>query len=154
SSPVAVDINSRPDSILTALSGHDDWNSLQYSFVYDAESNDGIHTSPRVDDDLTPELAYDVYGILHYAIPFGNGAEQLTLRRNGGLIELFDTRTSAVVASRPFDLTTLVDVVGVDGETDQLTVDYSGGVPIPAGGLFYDGGTGGMDTLNFVGPVG
>ncbi len=54
-------------------------------------------------------------------------------------------------------LSSVTDLVinGRDGANDDsLTLDFSGGNPIPAGGLAFDGGTGGMDSLVLLGASG
>lgn len=41
--------------------------------------------------------------------------------------------------------------VNTAGGDDTLTIDFSGGNPIPAGGIQFDGGTGGFDSLQITG---
>ncbi|MCX7420895.1 MAG: cadherin domain-containing protein, partial [Planctomycetia bacterium] len=41
-------------------------------------------------------------------------------------------------------------VVNAGGGDDTLTIDFAGGNPIPSGGLIFNGGTGGHDTLNLI----
>jgi PKD repeat protein len=47
-----------------------------------------------------------------------------------------------------------VAVTGLDGAGEALTVDLSGGMPIPAGGIAFNGGTGGGNSLYVIGTSG
>jgi uncharacterized repeat protein (TIGR01451 family) len=76
---------------------------------------------------------------------------RVTLRRQGDRIVIIDDVTHAVVASGRADRIKQVVVRGVDGDhNDTLTVDFSGGLSLP-GGIDFDGGIGGFDTLRIVG---
>ena len=52
-------------------------------------------------------------------------------------VQLLDN--NLIVAQQPLAGTTAVSVSGAAGH-DNLTVDFAGGVPVPAGGLAFDGG--------------
>ncbi|HWS73191.1 MAG TPA: hypothetical protein VN605_13830, partial [Thermoanaerobaculia bacterium] len=71
----------------------------------------------------------------------------LTLLRLGSAIVLMDDASGRTVASAPAAATTGVVVRGASGaHNDTLTVDLSAGLRLP-GGIDYDGGAGGWDTL-------
>ena len=87
-------------------------------------------------------------GPLQYAIPSSGSSASLLLRQNGGSIELLDVPSGAVVATAPLASTDAVVVLGVAGaHDDTLTIDFSGGPLALPGGISFDGGTGGFDTL-------
>ena len=73
---------------------------------------------------------------------------RLVLKVNGGLVDLLDDRTGALLLRQRLAETSGAVILGADGDTnDTLIVDLSGG-PIPlADGIRYDGGVGGFDTL-------
>jgi hypothetical protein len=68
----------------------------------------------------------------------------LTLKINSGdgLVHLYQTGTTTDVAA-PCTLAdiTSVDITGRDNIDDVLTIDFSNGDPIPAGGLIFNGGS-------------
>jgi len=80
------------------------------------------------------------------------GSDRLTLRRNGDRIELIDKRGNLLVDEALGDLQSL-NIIGRDGKTDQLTVDFAfGGSFDIANGVTYDAGEGrGKDKLLFLG---
>jgi V8-like Glu-specific endopeptidase len=91
--------------------------------------------------------------LLTYTAPVGNGADDLLLRRNGASLELLDN--GAVVRSRPLAGTTAVQITGADGEPDTLTIDNTfGGLVVVPGGIRFDGGAGGGNTLVLLGTAG
>lgn len=82
-----------------------------------------------------------------YAVQDGraNAAVNLRLRRSGHVLELF--RGRALVGRRPLVATSGIVVRGGRATRDTLTIDFSGGTfPVP-GGIRFDGGRGGFDTL-------
>src|SRR5205814_1800214 len=66
--------------------------------------------------------------------------------RNGTNLEL-RTLAGAVLVARPYVGVASVQITGAGGANDSLRVDYSGGDPLPAGGVSFDGGAGGTDRL-------
>ena len=82
------------------------------------------------------------------------GAEinNLEVRLEGVNVEVEDTDTSTLLLNEPIaNLNSLV-INGGEGD-DTLTIDFSGGNPVPPGGLSYDAGenTGDYDSLEVVG---
>lgn len=72
----------------------------------------------------------------------------LTIKRNGALIEVLNSSVPAHV----FANVSQIQVTGRSGTADVLTLDYSGGDPIPSGmseGLTFNGGAGAGDTIKF-----
>ena len=92
-----------------------------------------------------------VYGAtvqpLEYTAAFG---AKFTLLQNGVLLELRE-EANLLLASQAFDTTSEVVIAGADLEDDTLTIDLSGGTPIPAGGVRYEGGAEGFDTISITG---
>ena len=79
---------------------------------------------------------------------------RVTLRRQAGRIVIIDDFTHAVLAGGREGQIQRVMVRGVDGDhNDTLTVDFSGGLQLP-GGVDFDGGTAGFDSLRIVGGSG
>ena len=82
---------------------------------------------------------------------FSTGA--VTLVRDGAFLHarLTGTMTDAVPKAAFTNITNVL-VQARDGSSDELTVDFSGGDPIPPGGVSYDGGSGaGTDSLVLTG---
>ncbi|MBI3798416.1 MAG: hypothetical protein HY268_15815 [Deltaproteobacteria bacterium] len=83
----------------------------------------------------------------------GNGTangrqDEFRLVRNGAVIEIYVEG----ILSRSLPLDTLQTLtVNGSADDDTLTVDFSGGNPTPSGGLFYNGGDNGFDTLRLAG---
>jgi hypothetical protein len=90
-----------------------------------------------------------VTGAGHYRIVrdkngAGTADDQLVIYRDTGSGEV-------ELARRLVTGTASVEIVGASGKSDSLTIDYSGGNPIPAGGLLFNGLNGsGTDTLSIV----
>ena len=83
-----------------------------------------------------------------------NNTAGLTLVRTmDGLLHVRNTGTSQDIASIPaqaFAFVTDIQVTGRSNFIAVLTLDYSGGDPVPAGGLVFDGNTSLSDTIRFV----
>jgi len=87
----------------------------------------------------------------------------MTLEMSGSKIELFDNNTSSAglgtlvaIGSTPY--TSQITINGAENTTNNLTVNFSGGNPIPAAGLDFDGqsfegGTIGQSTLTLTGTL-
>ncbi|HXH38234.1 MAG TPA: hypothetical protein VNN08_06375, partial [Thermoanaerobaculia bacterium] len=76
--------------------------------------------------------------------------QQLILRRDGERLVIVDQRSYTVVASAPARETAHVTVRGADDRDDTLTLDLSTPFSL-AGGIDYDGGAAGWDTLVITG---
>ena len=75
----------------------------------------------------------------------------MTLRRQADRIVIIDDFTHTIMAGGRADQIKRVIVRGVDGDhNDTLTVDFSGGLYLP-GGIDFDGGADGFDSLRIVG---
>ncbi|MHC4433179.1 MAG: beta strand repeat-containing protein, partial [Planctomycetota bacterium] len=76
----------------------------------------------------------------------------LTLIRDGNVLHVYETgTTSDVVTPRGIEDAADIVITGRDSQNDTLTIDLAGGNPIPAGGVGYEGGTAGNDTLVLTG---
>ena len=81
------------------------------------------------------------------AVPPSGGTVEIV--REGGY--LIVRQGSTVLSSTPEgDVTSLV-INGADGVDDTLNLDFTGGNPIPSGGLTFNGGAGGNDGINITG---
>jgi len=122
--------------------------SRWHDFSPNAPSN---HKSPFNTVNLV-DVSVPASPILVYRVPAGNGPDDLTLRRNGTDVEIFDNNTASVVASLAADVTESVVVFGADDEANTLTVDYGfGGFFSLNDGIGFSGGAGGPDSLFVVG---
>ena len=89
--------------------------------------------------------------ILTYVASPATAETRITLLRQGARLVIVDDGTRAILASELARDIRQVVVRGVDGDhNDTLTVDFSGGLSLP-GGIDFDGGIGGFDTLRIVG---
>lgn len=77
----------------------------------------------------------------------------LTLKRTGdGKVHVLNSSNADVVPAHVFANVSKIQVTGRSAAADVLTVDYSGGDPVPVAafdGLTFDGGVGTGDTLKF-----
>ena len=133
---------------------------LDYESPTDANGDGVYEVTIQVTDGGTPGLTYaesfgiavtDVSGawIIDPSIWISSG---LTLIRNGNMLHLYETgTTNDVVMMRGVNDTSDIAMTGRAGEDDALTVDFSGGDPIPSGGVSYEGGEGGNDSLVLTG---
>jgi len=101
--------------------------------------------------------ARTVSALLLFAAPlFGEelryenrSARELTLRRDGARLVITDG--ASIVASAPVATTDRVVIRGATGpHDDTLTIDLTN-LPVLRGGIDYDGGAGGWDTLVLIG---
>ena len=91
-------------------------------------------------------------GILSYAADATGNV--LTLRldaANSNQLDLIDDATGAILAYSPLQGLTKVHITGADNADDTLTVNMSEPFWL-SGGIVFDGGEGGYDTLALVGP--
>jgi hypothetical protein len=81
------------------------------------------------------------------------GDDTLLLRRNGDNFEMFRQNPPIGLpdVSEPLDEMTSLTLHLLGGD-DTVIIDFTGGDPIPPGGLYLDAGSG-LNTLNFIGPV-
>ncbi|MDA1050346.1 MAG: dockerin type I domain-containing protein [Planctomycetota bacterium] len=86
---------------------------------------------------------------LIFQAPTITTANELTLRREN-VFELVLESNGVEVARQPLVDNMTVIVTGADDIDDTLTVDFSGGNPVPGGGVRYAGGAAGFDTLRIV----
>jgi hypothetical protein len=132
------------------MEGSEDWSHLVYNFRETRNFADGAHFDPP-DPDFPIAVYEDLTDSLIYAPQLGNGADRLTLRLNGGVLEVVNDATGLVVDSRAFTDTRLVQIFGNPSEDDTLTIDYSGGFFVVPDGIEFDGGNLGHDTLRVIG---
>ncbi|MFO0902616.1 MAG: calcium-binding protein [Pirellulales bacterium] len=105
----------------------------------------------------------DIYGnlLVEDALPAMNTNNDVTIVRNGANVEISDpagvmlsgiggTQVNANTVSVPFAGITGKVLVNTYGGNDDLTVDFSNGVPFTGTGLWYDGGVGTTDSLAVV----
>lgn len=80
----------------------------------------------------------------------------LTLKLASGLVHLYQTGTTTdTVTPILASATSRVQITGRAGLADTLTIDFSGGNPLPSGGLTFDGGSAaGGDSVAVIGTAG
>ncbi len=89
--------------------------------------------------------ATEIGQLFGYSIPNSivgtNGSDTYLLRRSGSIVQLFlnSTGTGSPAYSGSLSLADSILISGIDGN-DWLIVDYSAGDPIPAKGIYFDGG--------------
>lgn len=140
------------DGLISTTPFHDynDWANIAYG-IADARSRFSAIFKSGKEPELDLQTWMDRNRSLSYQVPTGNGADNLTLRRNGDFLELVNDANGQVVASRLAAATVLVEIMGADGEGDKLTVSFAGGNPVPSQGVRFDGGVGAVDTLSLAG---
>ena len=87
------------------------------------------------------------------AANWANTAGLTLVRTIDGLLHVRNSGNNQDIASLPaqaFANVTNIQVTGRLNVSDILTLDYSGGDPVPAGGLLFDGDGGPIDTVRFV----
>ncbi len=132
----------------SVIRDHNDWANLSLGV---APGTGGVSL-----DDLEPDLSFEQHlettQTLFFAMPEGNGDDAVTLLRSGDRIVLIRDSDGAVLASREAARTLSVEILGVGLESDRLTVSFAGGNPIPALGVWFEGGdAAGIDTLAYTG---
>jgi hypothetical protein len=154
SAPVRIDINQDPvtgpgfrsQDLLSA----EDWSHLTYAVEPLGLSSSGAYQAFGLAE-LTFGQHLDFNQILFYESPTGNGKDDLVVRRNGGELQVFDSKADKVVASRLLADTRLVQIIGADGEDDKLTVDLRfGGAFTLRNGIEFDGRAGANDEIVIV----
>lgn len=115
------------------------WSVLLIVFVLPILANVPPATIPSAD------------GTLAYENRDAGSSRHLTLRRDGGFLLIVDDHSRAIVATAVAATTRRVVIQGAGGRHDDtLTVDLTNPLSLP-GGINYDGGAGGWDTLNLSG---
>lgn len=90
--------------------------------------------------------------VMYYQVPVGTGGSDLTLRRNGANLELFNNETNQVVRSQALAGTNAITIVGNNFQADRLTVSFqTGGAFNVPGGIVFAGGLGRGDSYTVVG---
>jgi hypothetical protein len=147
---VSADINF--DGVISTMpfTDYNDWANIGYGISANRARFTSIFGSGAHQTEFTLDTWMDRNRMLFFRTPYANGADDVTLRLNGGLLELVSG--GSVVASRPLAETGLIVIIGADNEDDRLTIDFAGGNPIPAMGLRFAGGAGsGTDRLVLAG---
>lgn len=146
---VAVDVNAT--SSRDTLEGSEDWSRLRYAFRTTRNFADGEH-GPVDPIHFTLTDFEELNDALIYAPAIGNGADHVTLRLNGGMLEVFDNNVGVVVKSRALADTRLIQIIGARSEDDRLSMDFNvGGFFALGGGIEFLGGDEGSDGLAIVG---
>ena len=92
---------------------------------------------------LTQDLVFTTSGI---------GSDDIVLRRNGDLIEIYDRNLDLVVEQRVLNQILGIQLYGQNGEVDMFTVDFSyGGTFQTIHPLVFSGTVGDGDTFNYIG---
>jgi hypothetical protein len=116
-SNISRDLNA--NGTFDTLRDHNDWGHLRYALDGFSSFNSGP----------TYETLADLSDILFYRNPLGDGPTSLTLRRSGEYIELVDDETAIAVARREVERTRAFQLLGLELESDTLTIDASTELP-------------------------
>jgi autotransporter-associated beta strand protein len=81
---------------------------------------------------------------------FANENDVIRIVRNGSFVDVFRNNPTTPVLHQDYATSPELVIEGLGG-SDTITVDYSGGNPVPAAGLVVDGGTGTSDVVSVVG---
>ncbi len=86
----------------------------------------------------------------------GSPITALTIAVNGSDLQVYQTGTPAnVISSQPAASVGEIQISGPDSPVNSLTIDFSGGSPIPADGVFFDGASGAQtNTVNILDSAG
>lgn len=88
---------------------------------------------------------------LFYAPPANGADDTFTLHISiDGNVEILNS-VGQVIASQPLATTPSIIIDGEDGHDDLLTLDFTNGNPLPAGGITFNGGLAGSDGLKIIG---
>ncbi|MBM3969022.1 MAG: YHYH protein [Planctomycetes bacterium] len=129
------------------------------SFTLKVKVNDNSAVAPTGLSSLTQDITVNLTDTAEtLLINVGNwaGTSGLTLVRTGDLGETLRIRNSgnnqniAAIPAQAFAKVTNVVVFGRANVLDTLTLDYTGGDPVPAGGLVFNADSNTSDTLRFV----
>ena len=117
--------------------------NYQGSDCFTFTASDGTNTSAAATVTITISGSHG----RQFAEQWRDG-DNYTLTHVGATLELLNGAMN-VIDARPFSLVTSYTLNGQLGQHDTLTVDFSGtgGNPIPAGGVTFNGGSGGNDSL-------
>jgi hypothetical protein len=133
---------------------------LKTAASFDYEAQNSYSTKIRATDCGSPALSHDeefTISVTDVSMPWIIGptagtAANLTLIRVGNIAHLYETgTTNDIVPPMSIEDVTNIVILGPDSQDNALTIDFSGGNPIPVGGVSYDGGAGGHDTLALAG---
>jgi CSLREA domain-containing protein len=80
--------------------------------------------------------AYEAQGT---SLSLPTGATDVTIALDGTNVEVTDDTTGAVILTLPLDPVGPLTITGTSAD-DVVTIDFSSGSPIPAGGLIFNGG--------------
>ncbi|MFM9962035.1 MAG: beta strand repeat-containing protein [Planctomycetaceae bacterium] len=95
------------------------------------------------DNDGTAQADIGAYEAQPTSLNLPTTNTNVTILLNGSNIEIIDNTTSTVIVTTPLNPATPLIITGTSAD-DSVTIDFSGGNPIPAGGAtFVGGGSGG-----------
>ncbi len=103
--------------------------------LLDDQRNGVRATDGDNDSTLTVDIGAVEVQALAITLP---DTSNITVKLNGGNIDVIDNTTSLTLSSTLFDSTGNVSITGSTSD-DQVTVDFSNGNPIPTGGFVVDG---------------
>ena len=129
--------------------------------LLDFEGNPQLDVTVEVDDtsvgstpDDTVALTLNLTDVAESLIVSGSdwpADGQVTVKVEAGMIRAVDSGGTDVVPPHALASVTDIQLYAPDAQDDTATIDFSGGNPIPTGGLTYDGGVGGNDALVLIG---
>ena len=102
--------------------------------VYEIEVHvsDGFSTDTDTIQVTVSNVPFDE--TLVYTVATGNGADEITLRRNEGNLEVFDVKADSVAVTASLEELGQVVISGAAQEDDTVTIDFSLGGFFPCPG--------------------
>ncbi|MCA9143999.1 MAG: autotransporter-associated beta strand repeat-containing protein, partial [Planctomycetales bacterium] len=142
---VTFDIDGNPSAARTLNEGDkilDDFggSGLQAYITYAGGSDNNDAVILIKDEDPVVDLSTYQPGVMNRFV--------LSLVSSGTVVQLLDSDNSTVVYSANADsIIGKLTIIGENGQTDSLTIDFAGGDPLQTVDATFQGGTGGNDLL-------
>jgi hypothetical protein len=123
--------------------------TVQFVDVKDSKNTDAIAIQAASSTNAKDNRHWAFFtppGTIEYASQGGT----VTLKKSGSNLELLDSNNNLIV-SLPVATANSVTVDGEDGATNTFVIDYTGGAFTLPGGIAFNGGASGVNTLQITG---
>jgi hypothetical protein len=112
----------------------------------------GLLPTGRALDGEVEDYQVTIMRDVRVTLPSGAGSNDVSIRRNGTVLEVFNNATSSVLVSSPLAYTRSLLIAGSDTSADAIHIDMAcGGFFALAGGVKLQGGRGDDDRLHVTG---